>query len=636
MRQFFLKINSLFKCSVFPKGRFGYAMNGRSRVLLLIASDAVLVNISIIAAYWLRFENFSFTTPYLLEFYKIAPFIIPIYLISFYFHKLYNRAWAYASIGELFAIIQAVTVGSLGVITITYLVGNLLPRSIMISSWTLIVILVGGSRLGWRIVRDQQKGKGYHGKRTLIIGAGDAGVMVARELKNHDSGLCPVGFIDDDINKQKLRILNIPVLGTRERILLVAKRYYIQTIIIAMPSASAQTVKEIFDVCKQTNLEVKILPGVYQIIDGRVSVSHLRPVKIEDLLRRDPVELNLAQISGYVQGETVLVTGAGGSIGSELCRQVAGFSPKRLVLLGHGENSIHKIWLELQTKFPNVSLGIEIADIKDKPKIERVFKKYRPGVVFHAAAHKHVPLMEFHPDEAVKTNVLGTRNLVEAADKAGTKTFVAISTDKAVNPSSVMGATKRLAELVVQSMDRISDTKFVAVRFGNVLGSRGSVVPIFEEQIKKGGPVTVTHPEMKRYFMTIPEAVQLVIQAGSMAGGGEIFILDMGDPVKIVDLARDMINLSGLEPDKDIQIQFTGVRPGEKLFEELLTAEEGSTSTKHKRIFVAKPCLAEVSALEKQLILLARNTTQVSADDVFDTLATILPHFKSYRNTLVG
>ncbi|WP_161821423.1 nucleoside-diphosphate sugar epimerase/dehydratase [Sporotomaculum syntrophicum] len=597
--------------------------------------DAILINFAIIAAYMLRFENFNLTSSYLINYYKIAPVITLIYLASLYLMKLYNRVWAYASTGELFAIVQAVSLGCLGTVAFTYLSETLLPRSVLVVSWAFIILLVGISRLGWRIRMDYKKGYGRQGKRTLIVGAGDAGVQVARELKNHDSGLLPVGYIDDDMNKQHQSILDIPVLGTRDRITNLCKQYSIETIIVAIPSANASTIREIFELCKNTTLEVKTLPGLYQLIDGEVSVSNLRPVAIEDLLQREPVKLDLEEISGYIRGETVLVTGAGGSIGSELCRQIARFRPLELILLGHGENSIHGIWLELADKYQKLPLRVEIADVRDKDKINRIFIKYRPGLVFHAAAHKHVPLMEMHPDEAVKTNILGTKNLAEAADRAGTKTFVLISTDKAVNPSSVMGATKRMAELVVQQMDRISETRFAAVRFGNVLGSRGSVVPIFEQQIKKGGPVTVTDPEMKRYFMTIPEAVQLVIQAGSMAGGGEVFILDMGQPVKIVDLARDMIRLSGLEPDKDIKIKFTGIRPGEKLFEELLTAEEGSSATKHKRIFVAKPCLVDISTQEQQLLLLSQDPTRLKDSDVFNALSAILPNFKSYRK-MVG
>jgi len=584
----------------------------------------------------LRFESFNLAGPYLIDYYKIAPAVTLMYLVGLYLMKLYNRVWAYASLSELFAIVYAVTLGCLGTVALTYLVEALFPRSIVVASWAFIVMLVGGSRLVWRIVLDRKKGNGRHGKRTLIIGAGDAGVLVARELKNHDSGLLPVGFIDDDMSKQRMRVLDLPVLGDRERIPDVTTRFNIETLIIAMPSACASTIREIHELCKKAKLEIKILPGLYQLIDGQVSVSNLRPVQIEDLLQRDPVKLDLGEISGYIRGETILVTGAGGSIGSEFCRQVAGFGPKRLLLLGHGENSIHRIWRELADKFPELPLGIEIADVRDRNKINYIFQKYRPGLVFHAAAHKHVPLMELHPDEAVKTNIFGTKNLAEAADSAGTKIFVMISTDKAVNPSSVMGATKRMAELIVQHMARISQTRFVAVRFGNVLGSRGSVVPIFEEQIKKGGPVTVTDPEMTRYFMTIPEAVQLVIQAGSMANGGEVFILDMGQPVKIVDLAKDMIRLSGLEPDKDIKIKFVGIRPGEKLFEELLTAEEGTAATKHKRIFVAKPCPVEISALERELLLLAQNPTRLKDDDVFAALAAIQPNFKSYRQEQVG
>jgi FlaA1/EpsC-like NDP-sugar epimerase len=431
-------------------------------------------------------------------------------------------------------------------------------------------------------------------------------------------------------------VLGLPVLGAREQIPEVVARHKISLIVIAMPSVGAATIREIVDICRSTQAELKILPGMYQIINGQVSVNHLRPVQLEDLLRREPVRVDLKEIAGYLGGKTVLITGAGGSIGSELCRQVAAVYPQKLVLLGHGENSIHNIWLELREKFPGVALAIEIADIRDKPRVDNVFQKHRPDVVFHAAAHKHVPLMELHPAEAVKTNIFGTRNLAQAASRFGTKGFLLISTDKAVNPSSVMGATKRFAELIIAQENLSSETTFTAVRFGNVLGSSGSVVPLFKQQIARGGPVTVTHPEMKRYFMTIPEAVQLVIQAGAMARGGEVFVLDMGEPVKIVDMARDMVKLSGLEPDKDIQIKFTGIRQGEKLFEELLTAEEGSSATEHKRIFIARPSLVDVAALEGELVNLSRKGLLCTAEDIFSALGGIIPRFRSYRKMEAG
>lgn len=611
-------------------------MNSAVRFISLLVVDFIIINLSFICSYIVRFEQVEALLPNLVNYLQISPVIILIFLACFCYFKIYKRVWAYASIGELITIVQAVTAGSVIVIVLTYLTGAMLPRSIVLTSWAFIILLLGSSRLCWRLHLEVRKNSCRKGKNTLIVGAGDAGVLVAKELKNHDSGLVPVGFIDDDPNKWRLSVLSLPVFGNREKIEKTVNKHNVQLIIIAMPSADARQIKQIFEICRKTNKEVKILPGYYQLIDGNVKINQLRPVKIEDLLHREPVKLNLNEISGYIKGETVLITGAGGSIGSELCRQAAGFKPKLLVILGHGENSIHKIWLELQEKFKDIPLGVEIADVRDKQKINSVFQKYRPAVVFHAAAHKHVPLMEYHPDEAVKTNVLGTYNVVEAADRAGTKQFVLISTDKAVNPSSVMGATKRLAELIIQNADKTSNTKFVAVRFGNVLGSRGSVVPIFEEQIKKGGPVTVTHPKMKRYFMTIPEAVQLVIQAGSMADGGEIFILDMGKSVKIVDLARDMIKLSGLEPDKDIEIKFTGVRPGEKLFEELLTEQEGVASTTHKRIFVAKPCLFELAELEKQLLYISANANNIDDKIIFAILDLIIPNFKNYRDKLVG
>ncbi len=612
-------------------------LKARIKTLLLMLCDAVIINLAMIIPFGLRFYENGSIDRYLSSYISIAPWATITFIAIFYVFKLYNRVWAYASTGELFAVIQAVTLGSLATIAMSFFSHTQLPRSIAVMHWALAILLMGGSRLVWRYIVERMKTSGHKPtRRALIIGAGDGGALVARELKGNKSSFVPVGFIDDDPMKKNAAVLGLPVLGTREQIPEMVALHRINLVIIAMPSVEASVIRDIVDICRSTQAELKILPGVYQIIDGQVSVSNLRPVQLEDLLRREPVRVDLEEIAAYLNEMTVLVTGAGGSIGSELCRQVAAVGPKKLVLLDHCENSIHSIWLELTEKFPGVPLALEIADVRDKPRVESLFHTHRPGVVFHAAAHKHVPLMELHPAEAVKTNVFGTRNAALAASRSGARVFVMISTDKAVNPSSAMGATKRLAELIITQENRVSNTIFTAVRFGNVLGSNGSVVPVFQRQIARGGPVTVTHPEMKRYFMTIPEAVHLVIQAGSMAKGGEVFLLDMGEPVKIVDMARDMIKLSGLEPGKDIQLEFTGIRPGEKLFEELLTAEEGSSATSHKRIFTARPALVEVEALESELTKLSGKGLQCTVEDIFNALGAIVPRFRSYRREQAG
>ncbi len=612
-------------------------LKARIKTLLLMLCDAVIINLAMIIPFGLRFYENGSIDRYLSSYISIAPWATITFIAIFYVFKLYNRVWAYASTGELFAVIQAVTLGSLATIAMSFFSHTQLPRSIAVMHWALAILLMGGSRLVWRYIVERMKTSGHKPtRRALIIGAGDGGALVARELKGNKSSFVPVGFIDDDPMKKNAAVLGLPVLGTREQIPEMVALHRINLVIIAMPSVEASVIRDIVDICRSTQAELKILPGVYQIIDGQVSVSNLRPVQLEDLLRREPVRVDLEEIAAYLNEMTVLVTGAGGSIGSELCRQVAAVGPKKLVLLDHCENSIHSIWLELTEKFPGVPLALEIADVRDKPRVESLFHTHRPAVVFHAAAHKHVPLMELHPAEAVKTNVFGTRNVALAASRSEARVFVMISTDKAVNPSSAMGATKRLAELIITQENRVSNTIFTAVRFGNVLGSNGSVVPVFQRQIARGGPVTVTHPEMKRYFMTIPEAVHLVIQAGSMAKGGEVFLLDMGKPVKIVDMARDMIKLSGLEPGKDIQLEFTGIRPGEKLFEELLTAEEGSSATSHKRIFTARPALVEVEALESELTKLTGKGLQCTVEDIFNALGAIVPRFRSYRREQAG
>lgn len=445
-------------------------------------------------------------------------------------------------------------------------------------------------RFSWRLYRDSyvttnQKDK----KKALIVGAGAAGIMVARQLKhNPNAEIYPVAFIDDDSSKQKLEVLGLPVVGGREKIEETVKVLEVSNIIIAIPSLNKKALNEIVEECNKTRAKTQIVPMLEDLMTGKVAVSDFRDVQVEDLLGREPVELDTDSIAHYIEGNVILVTGAGGSIGSEVCRQVSKFWPKTVILLGHGENSIHSIELELKGSNHNqVEYITEIADVQDREKMFSIMAKHQPKVVFHAAAHKHVPLMERNPEEAVKNNIIGTKNVAEAADYHRVETFVMISTDKAVNPTNVMGSTKRLAEMVIQDLDKRSNTRFVAVRFGNVLGSRGSVIPLFKEQIKRGGPVTVTDPEMKRYFMTIPEASRLVLQAGALAKGGEIFVLDMGEPVKIVDLAKNLIKLSGYT-EEEIPIRFTGIRPGEKLFEELLNENEVHEEQVYPKIYIGK------------------------------------------------
>ncbi len=461
---------------------------------------------------------------------------------------------------------------------------------LLMATWILHLLLIGGSRFCWRMYRDMVMNKSNSKRKTLIVGAGSAGTMVVRQLlKYNDSDLSPVGFIDDDVRKQSLDVYGIPILGGIHLIEEKVKELDIENIIIAIPSLNKKELQKIFRECAKTEAKTQILPMLEDLMTGKISVNQFRDVKVEDLLGREPVKLDIDMISNSITNKTVLVTGAGGSIGSEICRQISLFNPKTLILLGHGENSIYSIEMELKEVFRNTDIEFftEIADVQDASKMVSVMGRYQPDVVYHAAAHKHVPLMERNPEEAVKNNLIGTLNAANAASWNGVKTFVMISSDKAVNPTSVMGATKRLSEMVIQNLDRKSKTKFVAVRFGNVLGSRGSVIPLFKKQIQKGGPITVTHPEMIRFFMTIPEASRLVIQAGSLAEGGEIFVLDMGEAVKIVDLAKNLIKLSGHSVD-EIGIEYSGIRPGEKLYEELLNKEEVHSEHVYPNIYVGK------------------------------------------------
>lgn len=596
----------------------------------LLMMDMIIVAAAPFIALFLRFEGVVEQNYYSL-FLSYLPEIILLRLGTFYAFGLYHRLWRYASISELLAIISAVTISSLFITVYMYATGANVPRSIPFLNWIIVILLIGGSRLCIRVLHFiRTNNKCQAATRTLIVGAGDAGAMIAREIgQRYYETKKLVGFIDDDAYKVKRSLFGATVLGNRQDIKCIVNKYQVNEIIIAIPSLKGAELREIVQVCKLTGCKVKTVPGIYELIDGKVTLQQLRDVDLEDLLRREPVKLDLDQIAGYIRGKRVLVTGAGGSIGSELCRQLTKLEPSQLVLLGKGENSIYEIDRELREKYGNLKLEPIIADVRDESRINQLFDRFRPQVVFHAAAHKHVPLMEAQPEEAVRNNVFGTKNVAEAACRTDTEMFIMISTDKAVNPTSVMGATKRVAELIVQSMNGKGKTKFAAVRFGNVLGSRGSVIPLFRRQITKGGPITITHPEMKRYFMTIPEATQLVLQAGSMAQGGEVFVLDMGEPVKIVDMARDLIELSGLVPGKDVEIKYTGLRPGEKLFEELLTAEEGTSSTRHEKIYVANLKLVNEKRLRKALALL--QTGVHTGDNIVHIIEEIVPQYRVTR-----
>ncbi len=597
-----------------------------SSVMMLV--DMVIVSIIPFLVLFIRFEGIVDIRYYHMVL-TYLPSIIFIRLSIFYIFGLYNRLWRYASINELLTICSAVTISSLILFVYMYFTGSKLPRSIHILSWLFNIGFIGASRMILRIMHYLRQKHAEQCVKVLIIGAGDAGAIIAREINNRYGDTKKlIGFIDDDRYKRQQRLFGVKVLGNRQDIKRIASEHRIDEIIIAMPSTGGSVIREIIHECKQTKCILKILPGIYELIDGNVTVQQLRNVEVEDLLGRDPVKLDVEQIAGYLKGKRVLITGAGGSIGSELCRQIAKMAPSSLTLLGKGENSIYEINSELRGKYKNLNMEPIIADVRDKERIHAIFAEFKPQVVFHAAAHKHVPLMESQPIEAVRNNIFGTKTVAEAADQFGAEAFVMISTDKAVNPTSVMGATKRVAELIIQSLSKKSDTKFVAVRFGNVLGSRGSVIPLFKKQIAKGGPITITHPDMERYFMTIPEASQLVLQAGAIAKGGEVFVLDMGEPVKIVDMACDLIELTGLVPHKDIKIEYSGLRPGEKLFEELLTAEEGTASTKHEKIFVANLKVVDEEKLQRGLVDLKAIK---HSDEVIQALENLLPTYQNSR-----
>ncbi|WP_353095813.1 nucleoside-diphosphate sugar epimerase/dehydratase [Tissierella praeacuta] len=603
------------------------------RAIFLMFIDIIAVNVSYILAFYIKFDEL---TPILEKrniLIKYMVIITIIKIVIFCLFKLYKSLWEYASIDEMIEVVSATIIANALSIIFLIIVNAEIPRSIYLTTPIMDMALVGGSRFFYRIIRRIKYGISSigDGKKILIIGAGAAGVMVLKELRNHDNLRSkPIAFIDDNPKKKGKHINGIPVVGNRKDIAKVCKKYSIDEIIIAMPSAKAEDRKEILNECKDTKCKTRILPGVYELIDGKIDGTKIRDVQIEDLLGRDEVKLDLEGLSSFISGKRILVTGGGGSIGSELCRQIAKFKPSELMILEIYENNAYDIQNELLKMYKDLKLTVLISSVRDKKRIEEIFDEKRPHVVFHAAAHKHVPLMEDNPKAAIKNNIFGTLNVVQAADKYGVNRFVMISTDKAVNPTNVMGATKRVCEMIIQTYNDISKTEYVAVRFGNVLGSNGSVIPLFKKQIAEGGPVTVTDERVIRYFMTIPEACQLVLQAGSMASGGEIFILDMGEPVKIIDLARDLIKLSGLEPDIDIKIEIIGLRPGEKLYEEILLNKEEMTKTRFEKIYIERPMEFRYSELERHLAILQKVIKDSNDGKIKEALAYIVPSYKPY------
>ncbi|MCI5996614.1 MAG: nucleoside-diphosphate sugar epimerase/dehydratase [Parvimonas sp.] len=604
------------------------------RKICLMALDIFVITFCYYLGFLLKFE-WKIPTYYFDMYLK---WIIPVVIIKisiFTLFSLYKTLWRYADFYELFKVILAtITANAVSsIVLISMKVG--FPRSILIFVFLMDMFFVTATRylskarknLMFSVPNDDIK-------RTLIIGAGEAGVLVVNELRNHkELGYEPVVFIDDDKSKWGVEILGIPVVGGREKIIDAISEYRISEVILAMPSVERNVQENILDICSKLSMKIKIIPGMYELIeDSKLNVKDLRDVRIGDLLGRDEVKLNQEVLSEFLKDKVVLVTGGGGSIGSELCRQIVKFNPKKLIILDIYENNAYDIQMELLRHYKDVDLTVEIESIRDAVRMDIIIEKYKPNVVFHAAAHKHVPLMENSSTSAIKNNVFGTLNVIKACDKYEVERFVLISTDKAVNPTSVMGTTKRICEMLVQIYNAKSKTEFVAVRFGNVLGSNGSVIPLFIEQIKEGGPVTVTHEDIIRYFMTIPEACQLVLQAGAIAKGGEIFILDMGEPVKILDLAVNLIKMSGLEPYKDIDIKITGLRPGEKLYEEILLNMENSVATEYEKIFIEKPIIHNEELLFEGLEKLDKVKNTLEKKEITDILKDIVPTFKPDLN----
>lgn len=607
-------------------------MKKSTKVASLVLLDVFFINLAFLLSVYIHYEG-DVSSEVLIKYVQLIVMLLPFKLMIYKMFTLYNSLWEYASIEELIKVVGAITIANIVSVTYMIIMGMPLFFGIYFVAVLFEMAFVGGGRFSYRFFRRLRHHRNVlkqnYDRNVLVVGCGSTASMIATEIKNHpDTYGQVVGYVDDDNSKIGKSIAGIKVLGNRHDIYGICKRYSIDEIILAIPTLTKQDVREVLSECKRTGAKVKIIPGIMEIIDGKVSMSQIREVEIEDLLGRDTVDLNVQEIATYIEDKTILVTGGGGSIGSELCRQIVKYNPKQLVILDIYENNAYDIQNELLRQYgSNLNLDVIIASVRDRECIFHIIKELQPDVIFHAAAHKHVPLMERAPSEALKNNVFGTKNVAEAAHEAGVERFVLISTDKAVNPTNVMGASKRMCEMIIQGLSKHSQTKYVAVRFGNVLGSNGSVIPLFKQQIKEGGPVTVTHREIVRYFMTIPEAAQLVIQAGAIASGGEIFILDMGEPVKIYDLAIDLVRLSGLEPHEDIDIKVTGLRPGEKLYEELLMSEEGLTNTKCKKIYVGSPGEIDYAVLKKSFKQLEQIMKTNDQEEIIDMIQLMVPTY---------
>ncbi len=609
------------------------------RIILLVILDIISILVVTVFAIYVRYDfSFKDLPEYFLKStIAFIPINLIITLISYAAWSLYTSVWRYASATELINIIGAVITATIGQVICKYIFKLPIPRSYPLFYMVSLMAITTSIRFSYRAMRvlrakRRMRENGKEPTKCMVIGAGSAGNEIIKEINTTQYLTMKVCcIIDDGPGCWGKKLRGVPILGGRDLIVQAAAEYSIAEIIIAIPSAKPSEIKEIVNICKETGCKMRILPGMYQLINGEVDVdvSKLRDVQIEDLLGREPVTTDLDEVMGYVSGRVVMVTGGGGSIGSELCRQIASHNPERLVIVDIYENNAYDIQQELTRKYPDLKLTVLIASVRNTLRMDKIFEQYRPEIVYHAAAHKHVPLMEDSPNEAVKNNVFGTLKVVQAADKWKVKKFVLISTDKAVNPTNVMGASKRICEMIIQTYNNRSETEFVAVRFGNVLGSNGSVIPLFKKQIEEGGPVTVTHPDIIRYFMTIPEAVALVLQAGAYAKGGEIFVLDMGEPVKILDLAENLIKLSGLRVGDDIEIVFTGLRPGEKLYEEMLMNEEELQQTKNKRIHIGKPLnFNEDEFIDELKNLKEYVEKEPENDEIRKTIAKMVPTYK--------